>query len=104
MNILAATSVLSAPEHERLAALLAGLENPRRWAVTHRNAPLLCALRLLEAPDPAYADAAERRFADPAAIRRRALALLDELDHEARNERYEQRRRQRRRGFRPAGH
>jgi hypothetical protein len=104
MNTLAARSVLSTLEHEHLAALLAGLQNPRRWAVTHRNAPLLCALRLLEAPDPAYAEAAERRFADPAEIRRRALALLEELDHEARNERYEQRRRERRRAFRPAAH
>jgi hypothetical protein len=102
MNTLAAKAVLSTPERERLVALLARLQNPRRWAVTHRNAPLLCALRLLDAPDAAYAQAAQRRFTDPAEIRRRALALLEELDREARSERYEQRRRERRRGFRPA--
>ena len=104
MNTPTAGQVLSTLEHDRLAALLAGLPNPRRWAVTHRNAPLLCALRLVDAPDPAYAQAAERRFSDPAESRLRALALLEELDREARSERYEQRRRERRRAFRPAAH
>jgi hypothetical protein len=96
MDTSAAAPVLSTFERERLAALLAGLPDPRRWAVTHRHAPLLCALGLADAPDPGYAHAAQRRLSDPAESRRRALALLDELDRDARSERYEQRRRERR--------
>jgi|SRR5215217_1271204 len=98
----AASSVLSTSERERLAARLADLQDPRRWAVMHRHAPLLCALGLAEAPDAEYASAARRRFSDPVGSRRRALSLLDELDRDARAERYEQRRRERRRPFRLA--
>jgi hypothetical protein len=64
------------------------------------HGPLLCALGLLDSPDPAYTRAAQRHFNDPADTRRRALALLDELDREAHRERYEQRRRARQQGSR----
>jgi hypothetical protein len=66
------------------------------------HGPLLCALGLLDSPDPAYTRAVHRHFDDPADTRRRALALLDELDRDANGERYEQRRRDRRRSRFPA--
>jgi hypothetical protein len=99
VNRSAPRSALSALEHDRLADLLATLPDRRRWTVAHRQGPLLCALGLLDAPDPAYARAAQRRFDDPVDTRRRALALLAELDRDAREERYEHRRRERRRPF-----
>jgi hypothetical protein len=49
-------------------------------------------LGILDAPDVGYANAARRRFADPSETKERALALIDELDREARAERYKQRR------------
>jgi|SRR5215217_843296 len=85
-------SSLSASDRDRLARLLASVPPERRWAVEHRHAPLLCALGVLDAPDAGYAHAALRRFADTSETRKRALALIDELDREARTERYEQRR------------
>ena len=93
MATLAPTSSLSAAERDRLAGLLAVLPAARGWAVRHRNGPLLSALGLLDPPDAAYADAAHRRFADLARTRQRALALLDELERDARHERYDQRHR-----------
>ena len=93
METLSPNSVLSALERDRLAGLLASLPDTRRWAVGHMHAPLLCALRLVNPADAGYAHAAQRRFLDVADARRRALALLDELDREACSERYEQRRR-----------
>src|SRR5215217_8180510 len=92
--------VLSPVERTRLADLLAGIPAGRWWGVAHMHGPLLCALGLLDSPDPAYTRAAQRHFDDPADTRRRALALLDELDREAHDERYEQRRRERRRSSR----
>lgn len=90
------TQVLSSPisrhERDRLAGLLASLPPASGWAVRHRHGPLLCALGLIDAPDAAYAHAAHRRFSDPSQTRRRALALLDELDRDARSERYARRR------------
>jgi hypothetical protein len=96
METFSPNSILSASERDRLAGLLASLPDPRRWAVGHMHGPLLCALRLVNPADPGYAHAAQRRFVDLADARRRALALLDELDRDARSERYEQRRRQHR--------
>jgi hypothetical protein len=92
MEIVVANSTLSTSDLDRLARLLALAPPTRRWAVEHRHAPLLCALGILDARDVGYAHAARRRFADPSEIRERALALIDELDREARAERYEQRR------------
>ena len=83
---------LSATDRDRLTRLLALVPPPRRWAVEHRHSPLLCALGILDAPDVGYANAARRRFADPSETKERALALIDELDREARAERYKQRR------------
>lgn len=100
MDPSAPSPALSALERERLAALLAVTSPGRWWAVAHMHGPLLCALGLLSAPDAAYARAAQRRFGDPAHTRRRALALLDELDRDIRDERYEHQRKQRRRRFR----
>lgn len=91
MDTLVPTSALSTHEHERLAGLLAALPAGTGWAVRHMHSPLLCALGLIDPPDAAYARAAERRFAGPAHTRRRALALLEQLDRDARFERYEQR-------------
>jgi hypothetical protein len=90
MEALPPTSVLSPAERDRLTGLLAAVPASRRWAVTHMHAPLLCALGLASAPDPSYARAAHRFFADPEKARRRALALLDELDRDHRRD--EQRR------------
>jgi hypothetical protein len=87
---------LSETERERLAGLLACMPEGRRWAVMHMHAPLLCALGLLGVPDSAYARAVQRRFNDPADVRRRALALVEELGRDARDERYALRRRDRR--------
>jgi hypothetical protein len=100
MEIVVADSALSASERDRLARLLALVPPTRRWAVEHRHAPLLCALGILDARDAGYAHAARRRFADPSETRERALALIDELDREARAEHYEQRRHARRRLWR----
>jgi len=91
MGTLDPTSALTMQEYDRLADLLAALPAGQGWAVRHMHSPLLCALGLLDPPDAAYAHAAERRFADPAHTRRRALALLEQLDRDARIERYEQR-------------
>ncbi len=91
METVVSSCALSAPDRDRLARLLVLLAPPQRWAVEHRHAPLLCALGIREAPDVDYAQAARRRFADPSETRTRALALIDELDREARAERYEQR-------------
>jgi hypothetical protein len=93
---------LSAPERERLAALLAEMPEGRRWAVAHMHGPLLCAIGLLGVPDSGYARAVQRRFTDPSDVRRRALALADELDRDAREERYDLRRRGRWSGLRTA--
>jgi len=87
------SSILSAVERERLARLLALLPESRHWAIAHMYGPLLCVLGLLRPPDAGYARAVERRFTDPADTRRRALALIAELDRDARDERYAQRRR-----------
>jgi hypothetical protein len=96
----APSPAVSALERERLAGLLAALPDGRHWAVAHMHGPLLCALGLLRAPDAGYARAAQRRFDNLAETRSRALALLVELDRDARDERYERRRRERRRVFR----
>ena len=92
MEPVVSSCALSTSELDRIARLLGLVAAPRRWAVEHRHAPLLCALGILDAPDVAYADAARRRFADPSETRERALALLEELDRETRAERYERRR------------
>ena len=78
---------------DRLARLVVSAAPWGRWEIEHMHAPLLCALGILEAPDAEYARAARRRFADPAETQERALALIDALDREAREERYELRRR-----------
>ena len=104
METVVPNCALSAADRERLTCLLDLVPPPRRWAVEHRHSPLLCALGILDAPDVGYANAARRRFADPSETKERALALIDELDREARAERYEQRRRTRPRvwaGVRP---
>ena len=90
---------LSALEHERLVSMLAGMPESRRWQIAHMHAPLLCALGL-GVSDSGYARAVERRFNDPADVRRRALALVEELDRDTRRERYVARRRKRWPGFR----
>jgi hypothetical protein len=90
---------LSASDRDHLVRLLASVPAPRRWAVEHRQAALLCALGIVDAPDVGYANAARRRFADPLETRERALALIAELDRELAAERYEQRRSARRRLF-----
>ena len=97
METLAGHCALSASDRDHLVRLLALVPAPRRWAVEHSQAPLLCALGILDAPDVGYANAARRRFADPLEMRDRALALIAELDLEIRAERYEQRRSARRR-------
>ena len=76
--------VLSVSERDRLVRLLALVPPPHRWAFEHRHTPLLCAIGILDPPDEDYARAARRRFADPCETRERALALLTELDREAR--------------------
>ena len=76
--------VLSVSERDRRARLLALMPPRHRWAFEHRHTPLLCTLGVLHPPDEAYARAARRRFADPSKTRKRALALLVELDREAR--------------------
>jgi hypothetical protein len=91
MEAVVPNCALSATDRDRLTRLLALVPPPRRWAVEHRHSPLLCALGIV-APDVGYANAARRRFADPSETKERALALIDELDREARAERYEQRR------------
>jgi hypothetical protein len=75
---------LSDAERERLARLLALLPPGHRWALEHRQAPLLYALGIVDAPDDSYLRAARRRFSDPSETRKRALALLVELDRESR--------------------
>lgn len=97
METVVRSSPLGASDLDRLANLLTSAPASRRWAVEHRNAPLLCALGILEAPDAGYAHAAHRRFSDPSETRRRALALIEELDNDSRVARYEQRRSARRR-------
>ena len=92
MERVVASDVVRTSDRDRLTRLLAMAPPARRWAVEHRNAPLLCALGITEAPDVAYARAARRRFADPSETLERALALIDELDREMRAERYAQRR------------
>jgi len=92
MSIVAHTTVLSTQEHDRLAALLAGLPTAEAWAVRHMHGALLCTLGLLDPPDAAYARAADRWFADAAHTRRRALALLAQLDRDVRLQRFEKRR------------
>ena len=89
MEIMVRSLVLGTSDRDRLASLLASAPASRRWAVEHRNAPLLCALGILDAPDVDYAHAAQRRFADPSKARGRALALIEELDRDDRVERYE---------------
>jgi len=89
MEIMVRSLVLGTSDRDRLATLLASAPASRRWAVEHRNAPLLCALGILDAPDVDYAHAAQRRFADPSKARGRALALIEELDRDDRVERYE---------------
>ena len=86
-TVTQAREALSASELDRLVELLGVLPAGRRWAVVHMHGPLLCALGLVGAPDPGYQRAALRRFNDPIDARRRALALLDELDRDARAER-----------------
>ncbi len=98
------SSALSAIERDRLAGLLAAVSAPRRWAVEHMHSPLLCVLGLVKPLDAAYAHAAERRFADAANTRRRALTLLDQLERDARSERLEHRSRKRGHGFPFASH
>jgi hypothetical protein len=100
MDTFITSSALSSPERDRLAGLLAAMPAPGRWAVGHMYGPLLCALGLVTPPDAAYAQAAQRRFADSAETRRRALTLLEQLERDARNARYEQRRRKGWHGFR----
>jgi len=80
MQTILAGNPLTPFERDRLAGLLAALPPSRRWSVSHMHAPLLCAVGVLSAPDAAYEHAAHRRFADPEEFRRRALALLAELD------------------------
>jgi len=92
METVVPNCALSATDRDRLTRLLALVPPPHRWAVEHRHSPLLCALGILDAPDVGYANAARRRFADPSETKKRALALIDELDREARAERYKQRR------------
>ena len=96
MDTFLPANALSAAERARLADLLAVLPAGRGWEVRHMHGPLLCALGLIDPPDAAYAHAALRRFADSAHARRRALALLEQLDRDARSERYERQRRGRR--------
>jgi hypothetical protein len=92
MSTLVPTGPLSPQEHDRLAALLAGLPAAEAWWMRHMHGALLCALGLIDPPDAAYARAAVRRFSDVELTRRRALALLEQLDRDVRAERYEQRR------------
>jgi hypothetical protein len=92
MESVVGADVVCTSDRHRLTRLLAMAPPARRWAVEHRNAPLLCALGILEAPDVAYAHAARRRFADPSETLERARALIDELDRELRAETYAQRR------------
>ena len=82
METVVPDCALSTSDRDRLAHLLALVSATRRWAVEHRHAPLLCALRVLDAPDVGYAHASRRRFADPSETRERALALIDELARE----------------------
>lgn len=81
---VAPSGAVSASERDRLVRLLALMSPGHRWAFEHRHTPLLCTLGVLDAPDEAYARAARRRFADPSNTRKRALALLVDLDQEAR--------------------
>lgn len=99
METIGRNCALSASDRDHLVRLLALVSAPRRWAVEHSQAPLLCALGILDAPDVGYTNAARRRFVDPLETRERALALIAELDREIRVERYEQRRSARRRLF-----
>jgi hypothetical protein len=92
METVVSNLALPATDRDRLTRLLASVPPSRRWAVEHRHSPLLCALGILDAPDVCYANAAYRRFADPSQAKERALALIHELDREARAERYEQQR------------
>jgi len=78
------SGAVSASERDRLVRLLALMPPRHRWAFEHRHTPLLCTLGVVDAPDEAYARAARRRFTDPSTTRKRALALLVELDREAR--------------------
>jgi hypothetical protein len=98
MDLFLSHRALSTHEHDRLAHLLAALPAGEAWAVRHRHGPLLCALRLIDPPDAAYARAADCRFADPNHARSRALELLEQLERADRNERYEQRHRRSARG------
>src|SRR4051812_36039503 len=84
MEAVVPNCALSATDRDRLARLLAVVPPTRRWAVEHRHSPLLCALGILDAPDVGYANAARRRFTDLSNTKERALALIDELDREAR--------------------
>lgn len=76
-------NALSALERQRLSHLLDAMSPTRRWEVGHLYGPLLCSLGLVEPPDDAYANAAQRRFVDPAIARQRALGLLSELERRA---------------------
>jgi hypothetical protein len=78
------SGAVSASERDRLVRLLALMPPRHRWAFEHRHTPLLCTLGVVDPPDEAYARAARRHFADPSRTRKRALALLVELDREAR--------------------
>jgi hypothetical protein len=92
MSTFVHTSALSVDEHDRLASLLAGLPAGERWWVEHMQGALLCTLGLLDPPDAAYARAADRRFTDPVDARRRALALLAQLDRDLRLQQHAKRR------------
>jgi hypothetical protein len=98
MDLFVSHRALSTHERDHLARLLAALPAGEEWAVRHRHGPLLCALGLIDAPDAAYAHAADRLFADPDHTRSRALALLEQLERADRDERYEQRHRRSARG------
>ena len=87
METFVPTAALTASERDQLARLLQAAPAGRRWWVEHRHGPLLCALGLIDAPDTGYAHSARRRFADAPEMRRRALALIDELDRDGRVER-----------------
>jgi hypothetical protein len=92
MSTFVPTTALSLDERDRLASLLAGLPAGERWWIEHMQGALLCTLGLLDPPDAAYARAADRRFPDPGDARRRALALLAQLDREVRVQQHTKRR------------
>ena len=69
-------SLLSSSERAHLADLLAVMPTPRRWEVGNMHGALLCVLGLVNPPDTAYANAAQRHFVGSAPTKNERPMLI----------------------------